>query len=218
MVSSLILLLSVSIVLSLDTPFGTVLGNNSGVIGYSNSNSSYTSNLPNYYNEIYTGMKYQCVEYTRRWLVQTQSLTYDSIPCASDIWRLSALNSTVTGESIPFNRVPNSSKCPPRVGSLLIYRRNKFNPVGHVAVITEVGSDYIRVSEQNWDSEYWPGDYSRQLRMRVNQGRYQIVESLEYPVFGWMVYNSEEDEACFDTECRTCPPPNFDPRSNCNYH
>ena len=49
-----------------EVPFGTVLGSNNNVEAYSNSNSDCITNFDNYLSDIYTGMKYQCVEYSRR--------------------------------------------------------------------------------------------------------------------------------------------------------
>ena len=48
------------------TPFGTVLGSNDGVIGYSNGNDDYISHERISKGVIYVGMKWQCVEYSKR--------------------------------------------------------------------------------------------------------------------------------------------------------
>lgn len=200
------------------TPFGTDLGSNNGVPGYSNGNSYYTSASSSYYGWIFAGLKWQCVEYARRWLIISHDLTFASIPCASDIWHLSTLESTEYYPftySVPFNRVPNGSKCAPIQGSVLIYKRvDVENPVGHVAIITEVGKDFILVSEQNWDNDFWPGNYSRKVPLDVTDGVYTIKDEL--PILGWMVYQ-DYDKSCFDSQCKTCTPANHDSEIGCNY-
>lgn len=57
------------------SPFGAVNGQDaSGVIGYSNCNDSFVSDEESYVNAgvpspVYAGLKWQCVEYGRRWLI-----------------------------------------------------------------------------------------------------------------------------------------------------
>jgi glutathionylspermidine amidase/synthetase len=48
-------------------PFGTYLGSFNGVVSYSNGSTSNVSNQSNYVNGTYIGMKWQCVEYVRRY-------------------------------------------------------------------------------------------------------------------------------------------------------
>src|SRR5947207_3415286 len=50
----------------LAAPFGTDLGSFNGVTVFSNGSSGYYSGLSNTLNGIYTGIKWQCVEYVRR--------------------------------------------------------------------------------------------------------------------------------------------------------
>ena len=184
--------------------FGTVLGSSSGVIGYSCDGSE---NVPSEYNYVdwsFSGLKWQCVEYARRWLITTKGLTFASIPCASDIWHLDSLESIYTfpySFNRPLNRVPNGSKCAPTVGSILIYQKVANNPVGHVAIIVEIADSFIYVAEQNWDNDYWPGDYARQIPLKYENGSYTIEDEL--PILGWMVYEEYNSE-CFDILCETC--------------
>ena len=200
------------------TPFSTVLGSNSGVAAYSNGNSD---NISGEYNElsiIRSGVKWQCVEYSRRWLILTKKLSFDPLPCASDIWHLDSL---LGFEYYPFtyptplNRVPNGSKCSPKAGNLVIYSRGGPGMTyGHVAIITHVDTDYVLVAEQNWDNDYWPGNYARKLKMDYSNGSYTIYD--EEHILGWMAYE-EYDHACFDAKCSTCSSKNTDMSISCTY-
>lgn len=189
--------------------FGTELGENSGVVGYSNEGATFETSKDNYYEGVYTGTRYQCVEYARRWLVATQNLTFVSVKCASDIWHLNSLENPYDEEKKPLNRIQNGSKCKPNPGDILIYKRALNNPAGHVAIITEVDNSSIKIAEQNWDSEFWPGDYSRVLKMVEINKEFFIVED-DYVILGWLVYKGKHEKSCFDTKCRTCSLPDLE--------
>jgi hypothetical protein len=63
-------------------PFGTDCGRDlRGIIGYSNCNSDTVSNVESWVEvdgvgSVYAGMKWQCVEYSRRWLIQHRRVTF----------------------------------------------------------------------------------------------------------------------------------------------
>jgi hypothetical protein len=199
------------------TPFGTNLGSNNGVIGYSNGNCDYTSNKDAYIGDIYSGMEWQCVEYARRWLIATQSLTFASVNCASDIWHLNHLSSATNNKHhTSLYRIPNGSRCPPSSGDIIIYKLTETNPVGHVAIITNVDDDEVQFSEQNWDNDYWPGNYSRTMPLSELSGFYYLLD-FENPIFGWMSYKRPEDIACADIECVTCTPVDEKKETDCKY-
>ena len=187
-----------------DVPFGTNLGSNNNVIGYSNLNSDFVSNNDSYISvtlstkeeqPIFTGMQWQCVEYARRWLIINKNLTFESIDNAYQIWNIPNLISSTNSSTYPLYQVPNGSKCPPAVGNILIYSYAKNNPTGHVAIITEVDTEFIKVSEQNWDNNYWPGDYARIINFTHSNETYQLYTE-GYPIHGWLVYENYDEKEC----------------------
>lgn len=194
---------------------GTEIGSNSGVVSYSNEGATVESSTDNYFDGIFTGTKWQCVEYARRWLIITQNLTFVVIKCASDIWHLNSLENPFDSQVTPLYRIQNGSKCKPNTGDILIYKRTMNTPVGHVAIITGVHSSSINIAEQNWNSELWPGDYSRALKMVEIEKEYFIVDD-EYVVLGWLVYKNKHETFCFDYKCRTCSLP--DTEENCGFN
>ena len=191
------LLFLVSALLSLGeevTPFGANLGKNSDTIGYSNGNDSYTSNVDNYLGATFTGMKWQCVEYARRWLITEKGITFDSVDGAADIWTLDNFLKVSDGSKVSISTIESGSECKPVVGNLLIYKRGGSDiPYGHVAVITYVNDKYVRVAEQNWDNDYWPADYSRQLTFTIKDDKYFLIDD-DFPIFGWIEYTGTEGD------------------------
>ena len=173
--------------------FGRVLGSNRGVEGFSNHKASWRASAgggANYVDGHYTGYKYQCVEYARRWLLQVKKLTFASLPCACNIWELNSVENVVTGEQVPLARIPNGSPVPPQESALLIYKRRFGMLAGHVAIITEVDVNrgVVRIAEQNEDDWPWPGDYSRELKLEYENNGFWIRDN--YSLFGWMVYEN----------------------------
>ena len=170
--------------------FGVSLGNYQGVEGYSNR-KPYNSGS-NYANGHYTGYKYQCVEYARRWMILSKNMTFESIDCAYHIWELDHVIDLQNQKLSPLIGIPNGSAVPPVSDTLLIYSRGHGVPWGHVAVITEVNirQGYVRIAEQNDEDRYWPGNYARQIRLEKEGENYWIRD--KYHAIGWMMFDGLE--------------------------
>ena len=170
------------------TPFGTVLGQDaSNVIGYSNCNDKYTGSESNFVNEdVYSGLRWQCVEYSRRWLIETKQVTFQSVDIAAQIWDLSAVTKVGTTESLPFESYSNRlTSHAPEIGCLLIYNTD-LAPTGHVAVIVGIDlvSNVVLIGEQNWSNNYWLGsNYARNISLLTNASGYYEIQD-EY-LIGW---------------------------------
>jgi hypothetical protein len=169
--------------------FGVPLGSYKGVVAYSNRKAGWGAG-PNEINGHFTGYKYQCVEFARRWMIQVKQLTFESIDCAYDIWDLDRVYNINTGQPSVLIGLPNGGNAPPIQDSILIFQRGPGVPWGHVAIVAEVNlaSKFIRIADQNDDDRHWPGNYSRQLRLEINDGRYWIRD--RYQIIGWMVYEN----------------------------
>lgn len=135
-----------------------------GVVAYVNhvSDNEKEKEEHNYYNGHVSGLKWQCVEYARRWLMCMKNITFQSVENASDIWNLSYVSS-LDNPSIRYEFVKDNI---PRVGSLVIYRKTTKFPYGHVAVIVNVHENgEIDIAEQNQNVEKWKYNYSRRIRL-----------------------------------------------------
>jgi hypothetical protein len=122
---------------------------------------------PQYTHGIYTGIKGQCVEYARRWLIQIKKCTFESIPAAIDLWDMTHVT-RLDGTLLPFLSIPYTET--PLVGDLLIYKRHETIPHGHVAVVVGVYDKSIFLAEQNWSKHEWTG-YSRYIDMDSAQSQ-----------------------------------------------
>jgi len=173
--------------------FGEFIGKSLRTKAYSNCNDACVSNEGNliFYDtgkrEMYTGMKWQCVEYARRWMIENKGMTFGDVVYAYDIWDLPTVENIHSHTHTSWQRFTNKdSKKRPQIGDLLIYN-NSIAVTGHVAVVVGAGKDYVLIAEQNYFNRHWvKNDYARQLLMKVdNQGNYQVVDD---GVMGWMRY------------------------------
>jgi glutathionylspermidine amidase/synthetase len=204
-------------------PFGTVLGYGPGDVPVYSSDydTADPADLPNrqaYLNHVdgvFTGYKWQCVELARRWMYLTHGYIFDDIAMAYDIFRLRSVR-VVDGESnLPLHSFRNGSKRHPEPGALLIWNEGgEFDVTGHVAIVTEVFPDSVRIIEQNVEDSVWPEErpWSRELHAAVApDGGYWIECSYaDASILGWVIQTDdavhaekieEVDRLLFDIRC-----------------
>lgn len=175
-------------------PFNQIQGIASdNVPAYSNESNDFISFDACFIRGIYTGYKWQCVEYVRRWLLLRKSCIFSSISSAARMWtNLKYIERVTDGRQFPLKTHSNGSEVRPIRDALLIYPDADHSPFGHVAVIVDVRNDCIRIAEQNHRFHSWPGDYSREIPLIERQGRYFIDDPYQ-KVFGWMeIMNNEQ--------------------------
>jgi glutathionylspermidine amidase/synthetase len=176
-----------------DVPFGTILGSSHGVDGFSNSNSSVITEEDNFVNGVFMGMKWQCVEYARRYLYLTKGMSFESVVAATNIWDLSTVTLLSSNQKYEFVQHRNGvATSAPKEGDLMIWpQQGNDTPFGHVAVV--VGVEYnskgfeVRLAEQNFLNEMWevPGSHARSLQ-GVVMGEVHSVSDTGYQVTGWL--------------------------------
>ena len=189
-------------------PFGTVLGHApGGVPAYSSDYETVDSvELPDrkaFRHEVggvYTGYKWQCVEFARRWLLLNKGYVFDDIAMAYDIFRLSTVKVVKDGTILPLKSFRNGSQRRPEPGCMLIWSEGgTFEVTGHVAIVTEVSDRWVRVAEQNVVHHAWePGaDYARELPATVGEdGSYWIRCSFhDGEILGWVMQTDDDTHA-----------------------
>jgi len=176
---------------SCNAPFGTLIGQSFLTKAYSNCSGDCVKNednfitLPQQDKKILTGMKWQCVEYARRWLIENKGITFGDVKYAYHIWDLKFGENIHQKKPIHLHRFQNKrTKHAPQVGDLLIYS-NAMAITGHVAVIVSVDHDNITIAEQNYFNRTWEGkDYARRLLLDKNaKGNYRIFDD---SLIGWV--------------------------------
>ena len=166
------------------TPYGTVLGNSGGVEAFSNCQAECPSFEINRVDGIYTGVKWQCVEYARRWLLFHQGAVYGDVDNAADIWaKVDHLTHVASGKQIKLETHLNGSRQPPQPGDLLLYARS-FNNTGHVAIVTDIDfdSNMIELGEQNYTNLPWPNAHARKIEFVKRGENYWLLDGF---LLGW---------------------------------
>jgi hypothetical protein len=97
-------------------------------------------NYMTHHGRVYpTGIRGQCVEFARRWLIH-HDILFENVEHAIDIWNIPSVIRLSDHQVLPFHSVPNDGLYVPAIGSLLIYRQTNELPYGHVAVV--IGIDH----------------------------------------------------------------------------
>jgi len=163
--------------------YGTVLGEtDDGVAAYSNCRPDCVVPEPNREHGTYTGIRWQCVEFARRWLLIERGAVYGDVDVAADIWHKIDHLTRVPGDAaIPLENHENGSKTPPKIGDLLIYGR-EFEGTGHVAVITGITAEGVEVAEQNFANLAWNGTHARTIPMIRHGEGYWLLDPY---LLGW---------------------------------
>ena len=187
-------------------PFGTILGLAPGNVPvYSCDYDSLDHNaLPgrddfkSYIGNVYMGQKWQCVEFARRWLFLNKGYVFRDVPMAYDIFKLKSVRHLKSNKKIPLHSFQNGSKRPPEAGCLLIWNEGgEFAITGHVGIVTEVQTKYIKIVEQNLHNQKWPEgqNYSRKLNTNVDDDGGFWIES-QFPdasILGWVIQTNDSN-------------------------
>jgi len=166
---------------SLTTPttvedtFGTVVGSLNGVVAYSNRTMEYRSNQDNFYNGVNTGKKWLCSEYVRRYYYQIYGYYINTSNYDGTATSFYELAKSLGG----LLAYPNGGSVAPQVGDIICgFLQTGF--MSHVAIVREVGPNYINVIQQNWNNT--PLDNNQTLSRDGN--RVDPFNS-NYPILGW---------------------------------
>jgi glutathionylspermidine amidase/synthetase len=189
-------------------PFGAVIGMAPGGVPVYSSDykSADDAELPtrqayrSYVDDIYMGHKWQCVEFARRWLYLNYGYVFDDIAMAYDIFRLRTVRNVRQNTLLPLRSFRNGAKRAPEPGCLLIWDEGgEFETTGHVAIVTEVTPDYVRVVEQNVGDRLWPEgrNWSREIRAEVTaDDEYWLECSFgDATILGWVIQTDDDRHA-----------------------
>ncbi|CAK4690292.1 hypothetical protein AeMF1_002477 [Aphanomyces euteiches] len=140
---------------------------------------------------ICTGIKWQCVELARRYLVIHHGILFDCIPTAHNMFTAAVFRQVATGTPVPAASIPHGSTTRPQKGSLLVWKAiGRYAPTGHVAIVVDATDTHVDVIEQNFFHTKWPQDrqYSRRIVAQVlDDGGYIIAKHFdEEELHGWI--------------------------------
>ncbi len=143
------------------TAFGTYLGQFNTVAAYSNGSASYYSAIANTVNGYYTGIKWQCVEYVRRYYYTIFNTQFSNgVAGDAGTWFGAASGLGMT----PYTNGQTTTA--PQVGDILC-------STTHIAIIKRVVGNKLFTAQQNVYQD--TNDPDRQLTLSKSaDGRYTI--------------------------------------------
>jgi hypothetical protein len=162
--------------------FGTVIGSNRGTVAYSNQENTYVSNKNNYIthnnSSTFTGMKWQCVEYARRWLVDQKDISFGQVDYAINLPYIKEMHRiSQPHKLLRLNHFFNAQSHSLEIGDLLIYDTTYAPITGHVAVVVDISDTHVFVAEQNHDNTIWENShYSRKIPYMKNALVFHVQE------------------------------------------
>jgi glutathionylspermidine amidase/synthetase len=182
----------------MEQPFGQIIGiDNYGVIAYSSKHSEKNKHtISVIFNNIYCGIKWQCVEYIRRWLIINYNITFEQIDMAYMMFTTHQLKfiHIIHKNTIPYKLIYNNqtNNVLPNIGSIIIWDKNNNYKTGHVAIVSNITNKYIYISEQNWDDLLWNKPYSRKIKIQYLNS--SIINLNDYNPFqlyilGWINFD-----------------------------
>ena len=166
------------------SPYGEVLGMTpEGTKAYSNCKADCVVFDPNQEKGTYSGIKWQCVEFARRWLIRNRGLTFGDVDIAADIWNIDTYTRLADGGELRVSNQVNGATLLPQKGDLLIYAK-EYLGTGHAAVVVEVdkASGVLKVGEQNYENKKWPANYARTIPFIERNGHYWLLDAY---LLGW---------------------------------
>ncbi|KAH9577968.1 CHAP domain [Trypanosoma melophagium] len=204
-------------------PYGDKQGSFRGVVASSNRDDGFFSGESNYVDYVvYTGFRYQCVEFARRFLLLTTGCIFGSCGRASEIFKMTNITHVETGSTYNFIAHPNGkSERRPAPGDIIVYPYHRLHmPWGHVGVISYVGDDgKVGIAEQNHvfvpffspSPDYLDGEccVSRYINLEQTSDGYWYLREEEaegsVDCLGWMSYPGAPRRELIHQQIRPIP-------------
>ncbi len=150
-----------------------------------------------YIDDEYMGHKWQCVEFARRFLFLNYGVVFTDVGMAWEIFSLRFLREVVNDNILPLQAFPNGSPRAPVAGALLIWDKGgEFKDTGHVAIITQLHGNKVRIAEQNVIHSPLPQgqQWTRELEMVVENGCYTLKDTFDdTTILGWMIQTEDTE-------------------------
>lgn len=156
----------------------TILGTTpEGIPAYTSTHSFKEINHVEWKGQtIITGWKWECVEFVRRYLLNTKGIIFKDVTHANEIWGLLNFINVENKTDVPCMHY-SIGTISPRRGDILIWADSERNPFGHVAIILQDTDDKlgkVEIAEQNWGTWKAP-HYSRRITLGTTPNLLGII-------------------------------------------
>lgn len=129
-----------------------------GIPSYINENNGEANYIHTRYGSVYTGVKWQCVEFVRRYLILRHGITFVPVKNVYELKNISHFYSLFSGSPVPVQFYTSGI---PMVNDILIL---SWKNTGHVGIVCNIDrkKGLIYTVDQNSEPEQWDTEtYSR---------------------------------------------------------
>lgn len=162
------------------TEIGKPIDSLNGILVYENGNIKNISGRNTTSDGYNLGLKYQCVEFVKRYYYEFYNHKMpNSWGDAKDYFN-STIKDGEKNEDRDLIQYSNPSDVQPRIGDLLVYKPTEENTFGHVAIISKVEENHIKIIQQNPDA----GNKSREIyELKYLNQKWKIQNNR---ILGWL--------------------------------
>jgi hypothetical protein len=151
-----------------------------GVYVYYNGDVSNVSGRNTSQDGYNLGLKYQCVEFVKRYYYQHLNHKMpDSYGHAKDFFNASLSDGQKNSQRNLY-QYTNPSTTKPKVNDLIVFKGTTFNKYGHVAIISHVTEKSIEIIQQNAGIF---GSSRRTITLEQQNGKWRVKDD---GVLGWL--------------------------------
>ena len=131
---------------------------------YASSRTKYSYVLVNE-TKMFCGIKWQCVELVRRFLILTKNITFTDVPSAHHMFEtLPTFYNISSNQTISVRKRKTWKNL--RCGDIIFWCKTLKSPYGHVAIIQSCcGENKYKICEQNWNDKFTDSTYSRIINL-----------------------------------------------------
>jgi hypothetical protein len=132
------------------------IGEYNGIFSYLNRDSDDKDEIKHYINNIFTGIKWQCVEFVRRYFILKHNLTFRNVKNVYDMMSINVFYdiNNQRPKNIIFIREMNDEN--PRKDDIIYIKRSVDDSTGHVGLVSHYDEymDSVYIVDQNGGT-YW---------------------------------------------------------------
>lgn len=115
----------------------------------------------NYLYGIKTGIKWECIEFIRRFLIEKRRLYFELVDNVYDMINIKYFINLDTLKPISLNFYRRNSNFKPKVNDLVLFY---YKNTGHIAIISHISNIHVlEICEQNWENNWESSRYSRRI-------------------------------------------------------
>lgn len=135
------------------------IGEYNGVFSYLNTHEDENQNVPNYIKNIYTGTRWQCVEFVRRYFILVYGLTFPNVKNVYEMMSNQYFYNIYNHNSTQVNFFREMMDDIPKKDDIIYIKKDKTDHTGHVGIVCHYDDvkENVYIADQNGEKgiSYW---------------------------------------------------------------